>query len=125
MPLLRMHYYSKGVNIYCAPTVDSRESWVPSMQHIAYEGRTYVLSACQYATKSHYPESWPDKSTDGTIIAGGSLIADPFGNILAGPLRGKEGVLTAEIDLDECIKGKFDLDVTGKLRCSGPYITNT
>jgi len=46
MPLLRAAMYAKGIQFYCAPTVDDRESWQASMRHIALEGRCFVLSAC-------------------------------------------------------------------------------
>ena len=54
MPLLRMAMYAKGIQIYCAPTVDDRESWAPTMRHIALEGRCFVLSACQYIKRGAY-----------------------------------------------------------------------
>ena len=38
---------------------------------------------------------------------------DPFGQILAGPAFGEEAILTAEIDLRNIARGKFDFDVTG------------
>ena len=47
------------------------------------------------------------------MIGGGSVIIGPLGDILAGPLREGEGVLTAEVDLDDCVRGKLDLDVVG------------
>ncbi|KAG8720419.1 Nitrilase [Ceratobasidium sp. 394] len=55
MPLLRTHYYNKGVQLYCAPTVDSRPTWQNTMAHIAVEGRCFVLSACQYAQQKDFP----------------------------------------------------------------------
>ena len=51
MPLYRQHLYQQGVQLWCAPTVDSRKIWKSSMRHIAYEGRCFVLSSCQYLTK--------------------------------------------------------------------------
>ena len=111
MPLLRMAMYGQGIQLYCAPTVDDRESWLPTMRHIAIEGRCFVLSACQYATRAHYPEFHP--SAEGPIIRGGSVIVDPFGKVLAGPLRDEAGLLTADLDLDQIVQGKYDLDVTG------------
>ena len=53
--LVRAHYYSKGVQLYCAPTVDSRTVWQSTMTHIALEGRCFVLSACQYAQQKDFP----------------------------------------------------------------------
>jgi nitrilase len=116
MPLFRTAMYAKGVNIWCAPTVDDREVWQSTMQHIALEGRCFVLSACQYLLRSDCP-SWyhPIQGDDpGTVlIGGGSVIVSPLGQILAGPARNGELVLTAELDLVEIARGKFDLDVVG------------
>ncbi len=105
MPLLRTYMYGKGIQIYCAPTLDERESWAASMRHIALEGRCFVLSACQCTE---------GLTTDaGKSIRGGSLIVNPLGKVLAGPVYDVETVLTVEIDLNETIEGKFDLDVVG------------
>lgn len=117
MPLLRYHLYTQNIQLYLAPTADARETWMPSMQHIAIESRSYVLSANQFVRKKNMPEKHPlpDRFTDpdDVICSGGSLIVDPFGKVLAGPLFGEEGILIAEIDTDQCIKGKMDLDVCG------------
>jgi nitrilase len=105
MPLLRAAMYAKGVQFYCAPTVDDRETWPGTMRHIALEGRCFVLSACQYSKPAGAPESeW---------IKGGSLIVSPLGRILAGPHYDGESVLSADVDTGEIAEGKFDLDVTG------------
>jgi nitrilase len=109
MPLYRQHLYNQGVQIWCAPTVDSREIWQSSMRHIAYEGRCFVLSPCQYLTKQDWPE---DLRAQGGEIDGRSLIVSPFGEVLAGPLTGS-GLLTADINLDDIQRGKYDLDVAG------------
>jgi len=116
MPLLRTNMYSQGVELYCASTVDDRDSWIPSMQHIATEGRCFVLSACQYAKRSDYPEDYDciqGDDPDTVLIRGGSCIVSPFGELLAGPIYDQETILTAEIDMEEIVKGKFDLDITG------------
>ena len=116
--LVRTYYYSLGTQIYCAPTVDHRPTWTNSMIHIAVEGRCFVLSACQFATERDYPEDHAvadanDRNGDKIMINGGSLIVSPFGTVLAGPSRKPEDILTAELDLDDVIRGKFDLDVVG------------
>ncbi|KAF8527968.1 carbon-nitrogen hydrolase [Hysterangium stoloniferum] len=118
MPLLRTHYYQQGTQIYCAPTVDSRPVWQHTMAHIALEGRCFVLSACQYAQQKDFPPNHPiangaARDPEGIMIGGGSVIYNPAGEALAGPLKEGEGVLTAELDLDDIIRGKFDLDVVG------------
>jgi nitrilase len=99
MPLLRAAMYRKGIQLYCAPTVDDREVWPVTMRHIALEGRCFVLSACQWSATEK--------------IGGGSVIVGPLGKVLAGPHYEGETVLTAEIDVGETAEGKFDLDVVG------------
>ena len=116
MPMLRMHMYSQGISIYCAPTADDRDTWLPSMQHIALEGRCFVLTACQYMKRSMYPDSHESSlgdNPDTVMMRGGSAIVDPLGRVLAGPDFTGETILYAEIDLDQIARGKFDFDATG------------
>ena len=116
MPLLRMAMYSKGIQLYCAVTVDDRDIWIPSMQHIAYEGRCFVLSSCQYIKRGDYPDNYTPiqgDDPDEVLIRGGSCIIGPLGEILAGPNYEGECILTADIDLDDISRGKYDLDVVG------------
>ena len=116
MPQLRMRLYQQQVELYCAPTVDDRDSWIHSMRHIACEGRCFVLSACQYALRGDYPADYQciqGDAPDTVLIRGGSCIVDPFGNLLAGPHYGASAVLVAELDPQLIIRGKFDLDLAG------------
>jgi len=116
MPMLRMAMYAKGIQIYCAPTADDRPYWIPSMQHIAVEGRCFVLSACQYLRRNELPSNLCNAITDDpdvVLMRGGSVIIDPFGKILAGPVFDDNAILYAELDLAEISRGKFDLDVVG------------
>jgi len=116
MPLARMAMYRKGVEIYLAPTADSRESWQATMRHIAFEGRCYVIGCNQYFSKSDFPEHLrADLAGDRpeVLSSGGSVIVDPLGEVLAGPLYGEEGILTADIDLDEVVRSRMDFDVAG------------
>jgi predicted amidohydrolase len=116
MPLLRMAMYAKGIQLWCAPTADARDSWVASMQHIACEGRCFVLAAGQYAVRSDYPDDYPiagDVGRDEVLSRGASMIVSPLGEILAGPEVGGEAILRAEIDLARVAEGKYDFDVTG------------
>lgn len=117
MPLARMAMYGAGVEIYLAPTADARGRWQATLQHIALEGRCFVIGCNQYVTRDMYPddleiaselESWPE-----TLCRGGSAIYDPAGDCLGGPLYDAEGTVVAELDLSAVPRGKFDFDVTG------------
>lgn len=116
MPLLRMYMYSQGVQLYCAPTADDRDTWLASMQHIAKEGRCFVLSCCQYLTRADCPEDYQAVQGDdpGTLLMrGGSCIVGPLGQVLAGPEFRGPAILTADLDMAEIIRGKYDFDVAG------------
>lgn len=114
MPLLRTAMYAKGLDIWCAPTVDDREIWQTSMRHIAYEGRCFVIGACQYqpppAAGKARDSQW---DTDRPLIRGGSVIVSPMGEVLAGPMYDREGLLTARIDPEDVIRARYDMDATG------------
>ena len=115
---VRTWYYSQGTQIYCAPTVDARPLWQSTMTHIALEGRCFVLSACQFAQEKDYPADHAVANSEArdpnnVMIAGGSVIINPLGQVLAGPLLGEEGIITADLDMDDWYRGKFDLDTTG------------
>jgi nitrilase len=116
MPMLRMYMYSQGIGIYCAPTADDRDTWVPSMQHIALEGRCFVLTSCQYIKRGAYPDDYEcalGDDPDTVLMRGGSAIIDPLGKVLAGPDFDGETILYAELDTGQIARGKFDFDVAG------------
>ena len=114
MPLLRTAMYAKGVQVWCAPTVDARDIWQASMRHIAHEGRLFLISACQVQPSPkalgvdvpHWEEDLP-------LIQGNSVIVGPMGDVLAGPLKNETGLITARIDLSELTKARYDFDVVG------------
>ncbi len=117
MPLARMAMYGKGVDLYLAPTADARPRWQSTLQHIALEGRCFVLGCNQYVRRDMYPEgleiaheleAWPE-----TLSRGGSAVYGPLGEPLAGPLWDEEGILLAELDLSAIPRARFDFDVTG------------
>lgn len=157
MPLLRQSLYSQNVNLYLAPTADSRDTWLSLMRTIGGEGRTFVLSSNQCVRYNELP-SWitegapkQDGSSDGTldpfhlveldhkgldfnseiagshyISRGGSCIVGPLGEVLGGPIwevcaddeldagsPSKDGLVVSEIDLEDCERGRLDLDLAG------------
>lgn len=117
MPLARMAMYGKGVEIYLAPTADARETWQSTLQHIACEGRCFVLGCNQFVTKSMYPTGLAGldelAGQPEIMCRGGSAILSPLGEVLAGPLYDQEGMLCADLDLAQIARSKFDFDVTG------------
>jgi len=116
MPLLRTAMYAKGIEIYCAPTADPRDSWLASVRHIAVEGRCFVLSCNQFQRRSDFPPDYDasfGNQPDTIICRGGSCIVDPFGNFVAGPNLEGEAILVAEIDTSQIVRGKYDFDAVG------------
>ena len=117
MPLARTALYHQGIQIYLAPTADDRETWITTMQHIALEGRCFVLGCNQFVTKDMYPtdlpgreelDDWPE-----TMSRGGSVIVNPLGKIIEGPCWDKEDILIQDLSMDDLIKARMDFDVAG------------
>ncbi len=117
MPLARAAMYTKGVDIWVAPTLDEREVWQCTIRHIANEGRCFVLSSIQYITKQMYPEDLACahelKDAPEVLCDGGSAIVGPLGEYIAAPVRDKETVLYADIDLEAVVRSRYDFDAVG------------
>ncbi|KAH3743090.1 carbon-nitrogen hydrolase family protein [Pelomyxa schiedti] len=149
MPLARMALYSQGIDIYIAPTADSRDAWQSTMQHISLEGRCYVIGCNQFVKLSDYPEhlqsqivlpskvvSAPSTTTptstttntpvnssiivtpqepdrDTVLCRGGSVVLSPHGEILAGPLFDKEGILVTQFNMSEITRARYEFDPVG------------
>ena len=117
MPALRQAMYAQGVELYCAPTADDRPTWIGSMTHIALEGRTFVLSACQAIRLGDYPDWYgaelADEDPAAWLMRGGSAIIAPDGQLLAGPVFDEEVILDAAIDLADIARGHLDMDAVG------------
>ncbi|KAF9886886.1 Nitrilase [Aspergillus nanangensis] len=173
MPMLRQSLYSQNVNIYCAPTADARDTWLPLMRTVGFEGRTFVLSANQCVKYNELPE-WvtggcgerpssgvaharkhsvtmegpheivlPQAQANGDaaggvavkdgfageeyVSRGGSCIIGPQGEVLAGPIweasadDAADGLLVSEIDVEDCERGRLDLDVAGSYSRSDAF----
>jgi len=118
MPLARYSLYSQGVEIYIAPTYDSGESWIGTMQHIAREGKCWVLSCGTALERKDLPKDFPDidelyPSDETWINPGDSLIVSPNGEILSGPLSKEKGYIILDIDVALASSSKRALDVAG------------
>lgn len=118
MPLARAAMYEQGVDVLLAPTWDNSEVWPLSMQHIAKEGRCYVLGITSCQRGADVPADIPGRDDlypddDDWMSRGNSIIVDPFGHVLAGPLIGEPGILYAEIDPELTRLSRREFDVVG------------
>lgn len=116
MPSLRAAMYGQGVEIYCAPTADDRDTWVASMQHIAMEGRCFVVSACQFLKRGEFDKDYRctlSDDPDEVLMRGGSMVVGPLGEIVAGPVYNEKAIIYATINNDDLVKSKLDFDPVG------------
>jgi len=118
MPLARAALYAQGVDVYLAPTWDNSEVWVPTLRHIAKEGRTYVIGITSCLRAADLPADLPGRAAlygdaGDWLSRGNSVIIGPEGEILAGPLIGEEGVLYAEIDAGRAWSSRQQFDPVG------------
>jgi len=118
MPLARYTLYAQGVQLYIAPTYDSGDEWIASMQHIAREGRCWVISCGVALTAADIPDDFPEKErlypdAGEWINPGDSVVIAPDGKIVAGPMHQDKGLLYAEVDPQRAVSAKRALDVAG------------
>jgi nitrilase len=121
MPLARFHLYSQGPEIWLAPTLATHEPWVASMRHIAREASCHVVGVAPVMHVDWLSDALPDAgplrefaaAEDGWLLDGYSVIVDPGGDVLAGPLVRERGILTADLELDVARARKRFLDVSG------------
>jgi nitrilase len=117
MPLARYAMYAQGVQIYVAPTWDYGPVWISTLKHIAKEGGVFVMGACMPLKLADIPDQFEFKklyeSGKEWINPGDSIIVNPKGELIAGPLNRTEGLIYAEIDLSLIAHSKWMLDVAG------------
>jgi nitrilase len=117
MPLARAALYGQGIEVYLAPTWDTSDVWVPTLQHIAKEGRCYVIGVCQAIRVADLPDDLPARdelwAEDGWLARGLSTIVAPGGDILAGPLLEQEGLVIATIETERVAQARGMFDPTG------------
>jgi nitrilase len=118
MPLARFALYADGVEVYVASTWDYGEVWRASMQHIAKEGRAWVVSVCVALQARDVPDDFPGKAQlypdpDEWVNPGDSLVVDPMGKIVAGPQSKDPRPMVVDIDLGSVASARRTLDVGG------------
>lgn len=116
MPLARYAVYRQGPQIWVAPTADDSDGWLASMRHIAIESGAFVVSVPQYIPAAAFPDDFPVPLPEGKAVFGdgGAAIVEPtWGNVIAGPLRGEEGIVVADCDLRAGLHAKRWFDAVG------------
>ena len=117
MPLARFALYEQGEQIHLAPTWDKADPWLASMRHIAREGRVFVISCCQAIHRDQVPDRYPFKDALPANLewlnVGNSIIVDPDGAVLAGPVAEREEILLAEIDPGFASGSRWIFDAAG------------
>jgi nitrilase len=118
MPLARYALYAQGIDVYVAPTWDNSDVWVPTMRHIAKEGRIHVIGVTFCLRASDVPGDLPARNDlyprdDEWLAKGNSCIVGPDGDLLAGPLEGSEGIVYAELDVEAARRSRREFDPVG------------
>ena len=117
MPAARQQLHRGGVDFYLAPTADDRDIWMAAMRTFAFEAGAFVLSPVQYLRRDDFPADFPLAEELATcpdeLLVGNSVIVDPWGNVIAGPVAGREEILYADCDLGEIIAARRVFDVAG------------
>src|ERR1700674_345587 len=119
MPLARYALYAQGVQIYVATTWDQGDGWLATMRHIALEGRCWVLGSGSGIRFSDVPADFPFRDEiygdvkGEWMNEGDSVVVNPFGEIVAGPMHEAQGVLYAECDPAKAIAARRTLDTAG------------
>jgi nitrilase len=115
MPLARYAVYQGGPQIWVAPTADDSDGWLASMRHIAMESGAFVVSVPQFIPRAAFPDDFPVELPEREVFGnGGAAVIDPqWGEVIAGPLYGEEGIVIADCDLRRGLHAKRWFDAVG------------
>jgi len=118
MPLARYSLYAQNIDIYVAPTWDSGETWLATMQHIAREGGCWVVGCATSFEASDIPDDIPYRdelfpNKDEWVNSGDAVIYKPFGGRVAGPMHREKGLLIAEINVEAARASRRKFDASG------------
>ena len=123
MPLARYHLYAQGVDVWVAPTLAQGDGWVATMQHLARENRMFVIGVNPVLTADQVRADFPDRDKllpaalleeqGPALEPGNTLVVNPSGVVLAGPVRGEEATLVVDLDLSEVTHYRRFMDPVG------------
>ena len=121
IPLARSALHQDGEMIHVAVWPGSYSLTKDITRFMALEGRSWILSACGVYHGKNFEhlstEDFPlkeDMLKAGGIHSGGSVIADPTGKIIAGPLPDyEEGIIYANVDRRTGLEDRQNFDYSG------------
>lgn len=118
MPLSRMTLYAEGIEIFIAPTWDSGEGWLATLRHIAREGACWVIGCAAAVQGRDIPADLPGRAQlfpddDEWLCSGDSVVIEPFGGPVAGPLHRQVGIVYADCSLSKVTAARRSFDVSG------------
>ncbi len=121
LPLARaaLHYQKETLHIAVWP--GSLRNTEDITRFIALEGRSWVMSVSgflrpsdfSHLSESEFPMKSLMESSPTNWANGGSIIVNPGGTVVAGPLVDEEGIVYADIDPEMVIKERQNLDISG------------
>ena len=118
MPLARTALYGQWMTVLLAPTWDNSDEWVPTLRHIAKEGRCYVVGVNFCLRGTDVPDDVPGREElwggdDDWMARGNSTIVAPGGEVVAGPLVGEAGIVMADLDAEVALASRAQFDPVG------------
>jgi predicted amidohydrolase len=121
LPLARATLHLQEEIIHVAVWPGSLRLTQDITRFIALEGRSWVISTSgllrptdfSHLKESDFPMKNVLESHSKNWQNGGSLIVDPTGKVISGPLVDKEGIIYADIDPDIAIQERQNFDISG------------
>ncbi len=121
LPLARAKLHLQEESIHVAVWPGSLALTQDITRFVALEGRSWVLSTSGLLLNSDFSHLSKDIFPMKEIMEkkltswqnGGSMIVNPRGEIVAGPLVNEEGTLYADIDISVVIQERQSLDISG------------
>ncbi|MFW9889958.1 MAG: carbon-nitrogen hydrolase family protein [Candidatus Thorarchaeota archaeon] len=121
LPLARASLHKQGELIHVAVWPGNLRNTEDITRFIALEERSWVISVSgflrsadfSHLTKEDFPMKEVMESFDGNWMNGGTVISDPTGRFVVGPLVNEEGIVYADLDTLTAIKERQNFDISG------------
>lgn len=121
LPLARAALHLEGEMIHVAVWPGSHALTEDITRFMALEGRSWVLSTSglirpgdfAHLTVEEFPMKETMMSRDHSWQNGGSMIVNPKGEVVAGPLVDEEGIIYADVDPLMAVRERQNLDISG------------